>query len=309
MSVATAIYAAAVAGFLNILAAVYNQRAQRRLERDKADAADQLEREKTEATRILEMIKTGGDLRAAENNPQFLVQTGLISENKWGAKIVEFVKNHNAPVLPASNGPYRIEATDALSAASRTLLQTSLDEYCRYAEEVGFAGMKDSKPTVRIEYDEKMAGWLSQYVPNTGVIRIARSMEANIDSPRREYTHHILGIKRPDQNMNYQDLYLLESDLADYFVGSFADRPELNVGTPVFRTLINQETFEAVAQPNTAWRERREVWGGAFWAIRSKLGREVTDKILRHGVASDGPGVKRRRCVGKIYCGTHERCA
>ena len=61
---------------------------------------------------------------------------------------------------------------------------------------------------------------------------------------------------------------------------AIAYRPELHVGTPVAFTLDNQTTFDAAQPALYAWREHREVWGGAFWAIRLALGPKVADQIL-----------------------------
>jgi hypothetical protein len=75
-----AIVAAFIAGIANIIVAWFNQKSQRRLEREKA-----------EATRILEIVKTGG-VEKAKTNLQFLAESGLITDEVWRNKIVDYIK-------------------------------------------------------------------------------------------------------------------------------------------------------------------------------------------------------------------------
>jgi hypothetical protein len=84
------------------------------------------------------------------------------------------------------------------------------------------------------------------------LIQIASSMLEDVDSPRREYTNHAL--KRLADDLGDEHLFLIRSDLADYFVASFAYRPQLSARTPVARTLDNQTTFDAARPALDAWR-------------------------------------------------------
>jgi hypothetical protein len=86
----------------------------------------------------------------------------------------------------------------------------------------------------------------------------------------------------------FGNLYLLESDIDDYFVASYAGRPQLylelhrvlgsQAGPPT--TLLNHEPFSRSTPSEIAFKENREVWGGMFWEIRTKLTRDTADKIL-----------------------------
>jgi hypothetical protein len=169
-----------------------------------------------------------------------------------------------------------MDANDTLTASAKELLQSSVNDYGRYMDHLGFTA--SSQPKVRVVPDEEMDGWLSNYNPNTGDIRIANTMIHDVDSPRREYTNHVLQRVGDDPLDEY--LYLIRSDLADYFMASFAYRPELHAGTSVARTLDNQTIFDGAQPASGAWREGRGVWGGAFWAIRSALGPQAADQIL-----------------------------
>ncbi|MEK6335297.1 MAG: trypsin-like peptidase domain-containing protein [Acidobacteriota bacterium] len=100
-----AIIAAAMAGLSNAVVSVVNGSLERGLES-----------EKSEQTRILEMIKTGDPDKAA-NNLQFLLEAGLISDQKQRMQLQDFLnkrKPGSGPTLPSANaiGPQSIVGTD-----------------------------------------------------------------------------------------------------------------------------------------------------------------------------------------------------
>jgi hypothetical protein len=99
--VVVAIFAAALAGLMNIIGTSLNDYFQRETERTKAKATDELEKGKAESARILEMIRTG-DKREAAGNLQFLVDAGLIADKERVDKIKAYVLTHGSPVLPVA---------------------------------------------------------------------------------------------------------------------------------------------------------------------------------------------------------------
>jgi hypothetical protein len=218
--------------------------------------------------------------------------TGLIMNTVRVRKISEYLERHpdEGPVLPVSGDRYKIEPGSAASNASVTLLQSSLHDYTAYFDTLGF-NIPARRPTIRIEDDVSMrSGWFSYYDPSSEAIVIDRRVISDVDCPRREYTHHTLLAQRPypHEIANIWEFYLLESDLADYFVASFSDRPQLYRGvaqildlpSAYVRTLDNETRFTASTPPELAFNEGREVWGGAFWAIRSALGKQAADILL-----------------------------
>jgi hypothetical protein len=79
-------------------------KASRDLESERSDALLKLEESKSEATRILEMIKTSNADKAAENL-QFLIDTGLLSEQTRLARLRQYLQTRPAgagPTLPAA---------------------------------------------------------------------------------------------------------------------------------------------------------------------------------------------------------------
>jgi hypothetical protein len=157
------------------------------------------------------------------------------------------------------------------------LIEKSVSDYDRYLDHLGFSVV--SKPKVRVVPNANMDGYVSQCDPDTDQIKIASSMINDLDSPRREYTNRALHQQDYTKDRDL-DLFLIKSDLADYFVASFADRPELSTGTAAARNLDNQTTFDSAHPALDAWRGNRLVWGGLFWAIRNAIGPQMADQIL-----------------------------
>ena len=80
----------------------------------------------------------------------------------------------------------------------------------------------------------------------------------------------------------------IESGLADYFPCSFADRSYfgeivatvMNLGRPYTRNLYNSRKFDETPELEGLSQDRGEIWGGAFWQLRSVLGRDLADRLL-----------------------------
>jgi hypothetical protein len=268
-----AIMTAALAGIINLVLAALNNHYQ-----------NETEREKIEAARVAEMVKTG-DIKTAIGNLKFLIETGLIRNPDLKKSIQAYLDTHpdSGPVLPASDR-YAIEPTQALPVGSQALIQNALDDYAKDFDKLGF-NKPDKRVPIRVENGYMVrSGYLSSYDQRNQEIVIDALIvsKAEVDAPRREYTHFILTINHPNLNFSkISNLYLLESDLADYFVGSYADRPELNRNIEfVRRTLMNKRDFRDAQPPRQAFEEAREVWGAAFWAIRQSLRRASSDAIL-----------------------------
>lgn len=107
----------------------------------------------------------------------------------------------------------------------------------------------------------------------------------------RQYSHHALFQKlmpKPggEQLPGVEDYIGIESGLANYFCCSFNNNPVFaaeaarvkNYG-PWFMKLDNQRSFKEIKR-GTFSDSIGEVWGGAFWELRMRLGRETIDKLL-----------------------------
>jgi hypothetical protein len=114
-------------------------------------------------------------------------------------------------------------------------------------------------------------------------------LTGDVDAPRRQYTHHVLYSKNAlDVGSQSQPMQQIESGLADYFPCSFADRSYfgeivaavMNLGRPYTRNLNNSRKFDETPELEGLPQDRGEIWGGAFWHLRSVLGRDLADRLL-----------------------------
>ena len=167
-------------------------------------------------------------------------------------------------------------------------MQAALDDYSKYFDTLGFS-VHSKKVRVRVEVDARTregVRMLSSFDPSTESIVIDSSVVSDLDLPRREYSHFVLLKQRANTDEIYvPDVYLLESDLADYFVCSFAVghrlRPVatvvLKLATP--RTLDNNRTFIDLC-PLILRSKKVEKFGVvSLWAIRKALNPATADKV------------------------------
>ena len=275
-----AILAAAAAGAGNALVATVNGRLQRELEDNKRTAEIALERSKAESTRILEMIKTG-DPEHAASNLEFLVQSGLISDQQLLSNIQTFLKQRqpgSGPSLPSPSGRVSFEKSDFLTASVEQKLQDTLTRYFGYLDRIGFP-KPNGAVTVSIEAMDSPNAY---YVDNR--IVMDRRMAEDASAGLREYNHHLL-IKSKSL-LDGKAFRALESGLADYFACSFLNSPNVgeklgklfNLKTSYIRTLKNDKTHTD-SQTVSEWDEG-EAWGGFFWDLRDQLGASDADELI-----------------------------
>lgn len=265
-----AVFAAALAAAGNAVVAFVNGSNQRELEDSKA-----------ESERILEMIKTG-DPDSAADNLQFLLDSGLIVDQTRVEKLASYLTNRGAgtgPALPA--GGITIEKTPELPKELQDKLESELKAYLDYLRKIGLAhnlpGLK-----IRIEHMESPN---TNYFVSTHQLVIDDRLAPDLSVARVAATQYALAATSGEL-CSQGECGMIAGGLADYFSASFAGRPQIGeTSAPVFRSehpflrnLENDLKFDAAAALDTY--SGGEVWGGAFWEIRAKLGQPVADPIL-----------------------------
>lgn len=280
-----AILAAAVAGLGNAVVAFVNGSLQRDLENNKRVSEQTLERSKAESSRILEMIKTGDNDKAA-SNLDFLIQSGLLTDDVVIKKLTEYLQKRTpgtGPSLPGSNSRFTLDSIENIDSATQEALQTRLNKYLIFLDEVGFP---PSKLNVRVQIEAKPIN--NAYYDGAKVI-IDKRLASDPWVALREYTHHILGVGFENQPWTGQ-YAAVESGLADYFAASFLGDPRVGVvtakvlktGQAQLRMLNNNRTFEEFKKLRdfAVNFEGAEIWGGLFWKLRTDLGAHDVDRLL-----------------------------
>jgi hypothetical protein len=165
--------------------------------------------------------------------------------------------------------------------AIQTSLQAMLSNYTNYLNGVGFHTDK-----IPIRIDEKV---LNAWFDGKDIF-INPKFSGDVDVPRREYTQYVLSTNILSGGEYKNELRQhIESALADYFSCSFANRPlfgeivaaVMNLPRPYIRDLNNSRSFdEAPDVRGSVTLDRGEIWGGAFWELRSVVGQDLADRLL-----------------------------
>lgn len=264
-----AILAATAAAVGNGVVAVVNGHQQVKLEDSKA-----------ESTRILEMTKTG-DPETAARNLDFLLHSGLIANPDRVEKVTAFLAKRapgTGPSLPAPNGRVAFEPSEGLSDGLRQGLEKLMQDYIASLDKIGFpAGER-----VRVKI-ESMSGSPNAYYVSNQIIIDSR-VAADRSVPLREYSHHVLTNKHKESPDG--QFARMESGLADYLACSYLNNPRfgelaakvMGLAKPFLRNMANDRSFDDIDMQEP--HDGGEVWGGALWAMRTALGREVIDPII-----------------------------
>jgi hypothetical protein len=276
----------------NAVIAVVNGQLQRDIEIQRSTATQNLEKSKAESGRILEMIKTGDPEKAAINLA-FLLETGLIETPTVVTQVRTYLaarKSGAGPSLPAATPPtsagYEFSPTASLTASVATALETSLHDYVVFLSSIGFP---IEKTNVKIAV-KNLGDTLAHYYPSSNVIEIYTPVASDIDVPRFILTDSIIEKYSMGAFTGNYAARSIEYGLAFYLPCSFANRPTLarvtaiarKLPTPFVRNLDNDRPFTQQASIDTDEEARvaAEVWGGAFWDIRNRVGQQLADQIL-----------------------------
>jgi hypothetical protein len=179
-----------------------------------------------------------------------------------------------------------------------TRLAAALHEYHTYLQSRGFS-LDRPQPGIRVV---DLEGSASPDLPNAfydggaDEIEIARPLDQDRDVLFRSYTHHLLPSLRAGWRAD-QAAADLESGLADYYPCSFKGAPDFGpraaavyrarvdgFDLSALRMLANERSFAELA----ASRRRQpvmpqdggEVWGGALWEVRARIGAEACDTLI-----------------------------
>jgi hypothetical protein len=281
-----AILAAAVAGLGNAFVAMINGGLQRQIEQTKAADSLRMEESRSEAGRILEMIKTGEPDKAA-SNLKFLIDTGLISNKQRVAQIQGYLSTRQpgtGPFLPAADGRYAFEPSEALTKPVAETLEKSLNDFIAYLDRLGLKREAEKVSIKVVKGDEALYPF---YRPDEKVIVINQSLTGDLDVPRRAYSHHVLlaGHGEPIK----PNLQALEYGLAWYLPCSFADRPiygevmgrvmklDRPVGNISYR--FDFKPFKSGNEYSFSF-EGGQAWASLFWEIRTRLSQQVADALV-----------------------------
>jgi tetratricopeptide (TPR) repeat protein len=179
--------------------------------------------------------------------------------------------------------PLNFAQSEALTEELRKPIEETISKYRRYLKGIGYHSEQD-QVTVLIDpslHDN------AYYLPKLNQIVMAREFALDPDAILREYTHHVLSYTKRDTDE--PPWTSIASGLADYLPCSFNNKPTFAEKVALLfshtsshgyvRNLENIRRFDEL-KPGALQQDAGEVWGGAFWALRTRLGSEFIDPIL-----------------------------
>lgn len=286
-----AIVAAALAGFSNAAVTFVNGVQQNNLQNDKQKDDFQLERSKAETARILEMIKTGNRDTAA-SNLDFLLQTGLIQDEKVVEKLAAYLKNlppGGGTVLPApiSGTSFDFVASSALTDMQKEL-SAELEKFIQHLRQLQYEVLK-GRAKIKVEL---MKGPNAYYSPATEEIIVDIRALGEPDSVFYAYMNAmLLQSKKEDVDMCGHCHPLIFS-ISDYHMASYLNDPE--TATMLAVALKSGKNFIRDLRVDFDWKvvptssedtfedseDARNAWNSLFWDMRDSLGADLSDMII-----------------------------
>jgi len=302
---------AIVAGLIGYIGTLVSLYSTRRLEADRQAATEKLEqgnreatlrltREKQEGTLILEAIKTGGTAeqkeRLAAANLVFLADAGLITSIKpERLQVLRDKAGTTIPSLPSSAGSgVEFERSPTLTAELQSRLQAALAEYQTYLKAIGYD--TGTTEVLKVIIDEQLSD--NAYFDNRSVhigSKLARDPEYTLS----EYTWYVLKQSNPNafevffgsEAAQFQGFgqglkfYLVCSHLNTPYVGrnyyALIGMPPPGKSQGYLFDLSELRAFDKKGgQDATEPHSLGAIWGGAFWEVRAKVGREKADRLV-----------------------------
>jgi len=192
----------------------------------------------------------------------------------------------------------------AITPDLRDSLLTSLRQYHKYMQEVGFK-LPENTPDIHIASEHEKDPILGDasnnayYDGQENRIVIGEKIANEKHIVLREYTHHILMDLLKDKSIEFQ-MKALESGLADYFPCSFKNDPNY-----WGRSIINQHLFSEPFEQWDYW-SRGSIWGGVLWEIRGKLAAGRVDQIALTTWKSiaELPGSSKEKALRDAFVGS-----
>jgi len=183
--------------------------------------------------------------------------------------------------------------TSELSSEQKAKIEAALKPYRVYLTMLGLKDADREIPVYAVEGETLN----TFFVPGRNAVYIDTRLVDDTDLVLREFTHYVLFSSLEfdfrGASLGGDVFNLLESGLADYFPCSYLNKAtvgegfmrvakeagQTNTDKPWIRNLDNDRTFTEISRGANE-QNGAEVFGGAFWDLRKRLTREVSDALL-----------------------------
>ncbi len=177
------------------------------------------------------------------------------------------------------------EPSGALTPKLQSDLQASFEAYQAYLFGLGYKPPTEGKVNIFVDPTLENAHYDGQRIV------IGKRLADDSDALFRECTHRALQ-SNGDWSIMTEEEQAVESGLADYFPCSYKDNPLFGEklvqvfrhypgyeNKRALRTMDNNRKFTEAAKDNES-HNVGEIWSGAFWEIRARVGQSATDKLF-----------------------------
>lgn len=165
---------------------------------------------------------------------------------------------------------------EGVGKADSDRISSALHGYQTYLQDLGYRPTDGATAGICIRDAAQMNGMISYYDLKLQMVFVDKAYADNAKMFYRDYTHRVL-LTMGDIGSDWT-VTAVESGLALYFPCSFADDPALDAPT---WDLTRVRPFRDIGPNfNSAQIVGTEVWGGAFWQMRTILGRAAADRLL-----------------------------
>ena len=167
--------------------------------------------------------------------------------------------------------------TSKISPEAKKQLETTFAEFQNYITGLGPQG---AAGPVSVDVRDKMdvPGMISYYDSDKRMMVIDSKYISDSTVIFREYMHHVLYPRKIPDNAPYY--YAIESGLGWYLPCSFIGDPNPAKGVTAWDLTKKRQFAEMRSDAGSALMVGTEIWGGAFWELRQRLGQSTTDKLL-----------------------------
>jgi hypothetical protein len=296
---------AILAGLIGYIGTLISTWQNRNLERDRQEATLNLEREKQEGTLILEAIKTAGTAEEKERltaaNLVFLADAGLITSMKKDQ--LDKLRGKAGSAIPSLPAPtvQNVDFTPdpLLTSQLQSRLQVALLDYQFYLTKIGYdAKNSRNRIIVRIDKSTDELDKSNAYFSNDGVVVLGPKLAKDPEYVLSEYTWQVLKEVNPPVYKVLSDADPLDIKSAQsrgfsqglkfYLTCSYFNDPHVGknyyslTGAPAIRGnanyLYNLKNSLVITNDIREEHFIGEIWGGALWELREKLGRDRVDQ-------------------------------
>jgi hypothetical protein len=166
--------------------------------------------------------------------------------------------------------------TSKISKEAKLLLEDAFSRFRDYVKGLGYRSAAGS--TFSVDVREQVSGGAPAYYdPDKRKLIIGKEYVGDFTILDRAYMLQVLSSSSPDLSLiDYSAIY---SGLATYFSYSFADNPRPN--NPNSWDLTRKRPFTDIkSTDNSIANDGTEIWGSAFWELRTRLGQNAADKLL-----------------------------